>query len=93
MPENDPLNLDAAWTAHLVRLSARIDALAALVLKLAYLHKLDPAKLEAELHSEEKRIADSRLAKMADSNMSGASKSAAFLKEWTDSTLGQGGPK
>ena len=78
----DLSQLDSAMTAHLVRLSARVDALTVLALRLAQLQGLDPEKMQAQLPTEARALEENRLARMADSNISGASRSAELLSAW-----------
>ena len=82
LPDDDLKKLDAALSAHLMCLSARIDALTSLVLFLAHKQGLDSGKLEPLLRAREQESLKTRLLKTADSHVSSASWSAHYLREW-----------
>jgi hypothetical protein len=74
--------LDAAWTAHHVRLAARIDALTGLVLALCQRLGLDRATADRMLTEHEKRLEEGRLLKIEDHNPAIAALSSDFLEAW-----------
>ncbi len=74
--------MDAAWNAYLIRLSARIDALTGLVLALANRLGLDRAAADRMLAEHEKQLEEGRLLKTEDHNPAIAALSAEFLERW-----------
>ncbi len=80
--------LDAAWTAHHVRLAARIDALTGLVLALCERLGLDRATADQMLAQHEKRLEENRLLKIEDHNPAIAALSSDFLEAWGKGSSG-----
>jgi hypothetical protein len=74
--------LDAAWTAHHVRLAARIDALTGLVLALCQKLGLDRAIADRMLAEHEKKLEENRLLRIEDHNPAIAALSSDFLEAW-----------
>ena len=75
-------NVNAAIEAHLMRLSARLDALESLVLALASRSGVDAAGAEKLLRKHQRERLGERLADLADRDSSAAAWSAKYLKAW-----------
>ena len=75
-------NVNAAIEAHLMLLSARLDALESLVLALVSRGGLDADRTQKLLRKQQRQRLAVRLADLADRDSSAAAWAAKYLKSW-----------